>query len=205
MMTEISSVHLSHYSTNLILQLSIFKLTKFVLSFQCLSINMPQVHLKHQRTFRNCIVVPLQTLQMGCKMVNDRALNATYSMTQGFGESWSFFKVRLKELVSEMLGEESKHKTGSLWIRNELFPQQHFLHHLLCIWEFKSRAVLRQWGECAGVIGQIRICFPAFVVIICIVRRWTVDQMGPCCKTKKRQQFTLCIFYLHSVLHLKLT
>lgn len=120
-------------------------------------------------------------------MVNDRALNATYSMTQGFGEGWSFFKVRLEELVSEMLGEESKHETGSLWIRDELFPQQHFLHHLLCIWEIRRRAVLRQWGECAGVIGQVRIRFPAFVVIICIVRRRAVDQMGPCCKTRKRQ------------------
>lgn len=86
-------------------------------------------------------------------MVHDRGLNATYSMTQGFGEAWSFFKVRLEELVSEMLGEESKHETGSLWIRDELSPQQHFLHHLLCIREIRRRAVLRQWGEGAGVIG----------------------------------------------------
>lgn len=92
-----------------------------------------------------------------------------------------------------MLGEESKHETGPLWIRDELIPHQHLLHHLLCIWEIGCRAVLGQWGKGAGVIGQVRIRFPAFVVIICIVRRWTVDQMGPCCKTRKRKSFILHI------------
>uniref|UniRef100_A0A672T063 Phospholipase A2 n=1 Tax=Sinocyclocheilus grahami TaxID=75366 RepID=A0A672T063_SINGR len=38
-----------------------------------------------------------------------------------------------------MLGEESKHETGPLWIRDEPFPHQHLLHHLLCIWEIGRR------------------------------------------------------------------
>lgn len=106
-------------------------------------------------------------------------------MAQGFGESWSLFKVRLEELVREMLGEESKHETAPLWIRDELLPQQHLLHHQLGIWEIRCWAVLGQRGKGAGVIGQIRVRFPAFVSIICIVRRWTFNQMGPCCKTRK--------------------
>lgn len=50
-------------------------------------------------------------------------VNGTHSMAQGFGEGWSFLKVRLKELVGEMLGEECKHQARALWVRNELLSQ----------------------------------------------------------------------------------
>lgn len=57
----------------------------------------------------------------------------TYSMAQGFGEGWSFLKVRLKKLVGKMLGEECKHQTRTLWVRNKLLSQEDFFHHLFGI------------------------------------------------------------------------
>lgn len=41
-------------------------------------------------------------------------VSGTHSMAQAFGEGWSFLKVRLEELVSEMLGKECKHQARAL-------------------------------------------------------------------------------------------
>lgn len=60
-------------------------------------------------------------------------VSGTHSMAQAFGEGWSFLKVRLEELVSEMLGKECKHQARALWVRNEPLSQEEFFHHLLDI------------------------------------------------------------------------
>uniref|UniRef100_A0A672NPY4 Phospholipase A2 n=1 Tax=Sinocyclocheilus grahami TaxID=75366 RepID=A0A672NPY4_SINGR len=48
-----------------------------------------------------------------------------------------------------MLGEESKHETGPLWIRDELFPHQHLLHHLLKV------NVVRAENVTKGAFGDL--------------------------------------------------
>lgn len=54
-------------------------------------------------------------------------------MALSFGEGWPFLKIRLEELVGEMLGEEGEHQIGALGIGDELSSQQNLLYNKLGI------------------------------------------------------------------------
>jgi len=43
-------------------------------------------------------------------------------MAESLGEARSFLVVRLKELMSEVLGKEREHHICALWVRNKLLP-----------------------------------------------------------------------------------
>lgn len=48
-------------------------------------------------------------------------------------EGRASFHVRFKKLVSEMLGEESEHETGALWVGDKLSPHKKLLGQSLSI------------------------------------------------------------------------